>query len=264
MFKTRTLVLQSPKPLLLFETEGGMTSVKSELHPAEPTDPHFAKLVSAGFKLFNCQVEEKAGFPGDVWVKSYATSHKDAYFEILSDMMVAGDLAHLFKSVGLDSATELCRLIQVYTTQLPLRDKKAQALSEDEKHELDLGMSRVPQLPDWGQTTERARQVLRKVRDFVGKGLNVFVTALEKEEYELGADAPYAGVPNLAGSIREEVPALFDEVWHFTQIKMVVEGQPRTIVVAKTDNEGIWRAKSRLNLPKQFSVEKVHTILRKL
>lgn len=259
--KTRTSVLSFPKPLADFDFEGGTTSLRSDLELIDPPAD-----LPPQFTAYHCKTEP---FTGPVYIRHYNTGERKEYLNALEDIaalkMTARKL-QLQTVVG-DSLTSFYKLAQVYTTGLPLTINQKKKMSEEEQREFALGISLIG-IEDWNPISERLRQVTRNIRDFRSFGCFVVCTCLEMLEMEgFGTANPTVtgGKPNLPGKTRGEIPGDFDEVWRLQKCKRTLEQGGVTIFDgAYTVQNGIWHAKSRLNLPEVINLEKIAMIVARL
>lgn len=148
--------------------------------------------------------------------------------QALYDELFAG--SHGYNTIVLDSLTEIQRFNMTHVMNQTLE----MATEQDRNKDPDL-----PELRDWGKSSEQIRRFVRAFRDLP---INTIFTCLAKDDKH-----PKTGIvtkrPDLPGKLAQQVPAFFDVVLYMFMKE--VDDTPRRLLLA-TSTDTI-AAKDRSN-----------------
>lgn len=168
-------------PMLILEFEGGTRSIKSKIRKI--------KLEELGEKAPT--VEKIDVIQIQKWED----------FEVVYDFLESVD--HGYKSLGLDSLTEM--------NYLNMSEALALALREDKKHDPD-----IPEQRDYLRSAGQMRRLVRFFRDLP---MNVFFTAGASTQQD-PRTREYKAWPALTGKLTFEIPGLVEVVGYLAVVDL--------------------------------------------
>jgi hypothetical protein len=121
---------------------------------------------------------------------------------------------HKYRTVGVDSLTEIQKLNMYWIMQELLKNNEATRVDPD-----------VPSMREWGKNLEQMRKFVRAFRDLK---MNTIFTALAKEDKD-GQSGAIKLRPNLSGKLAQEIPAFLDVVGYYYSKEVVEEGETLSI-----------------------------------
>jgi len=161
----------------------------------------------------------------------------ETYNELLASVAVADSPE--FQTVILDTATELVRFLIQHACKVSGRE--------------------MPTLAEWGMAIEYVHRLMRALIDLQDKHIVVTAEEITEKDEETGK---ILGSPDLPGSLRRKIPALFDCVFHLRNaFNPATSKKGRWLL---TEPEGIYFAKDRTDRLDKLEVPDFTTIWTKV